>query len=97
MSSTPIPSSTTKSFPSTLSSTSRRLAQLSPEQLDSVRSILSTSFLAADLARISLDEISALADQNKVAITVLRGVVIKHLDKNGRRFVGMSSLFSFMV
>lgn len=41
-------------------------------------------------------EFTARAEANKVALDHLRKVVTKHLVKNGRRWVSMESLFSFM-
>lgn len=45
---------------------------------------------------IRLDEIQALSEQNRSALAQLKSAVQKHLDKNGRRWVGMKTLFSFM-
>jgi hypothetical protein len=41
-------------------------------------------------------EFEARVDANKIALDQLRKVVTKHLEKNGRRWVSMNSLFSFM-
>ncbi|KAK4050302.1 DNA-directed DNA polymerase alpha catalytic subunit pol1 [Microbotryomycetes sp. JL201] len=41
-------------------------------------------------------EIGEILEAQKIALAQLRAVVTKHLDKNGRRWVSMSSLFSFM-
>ncbi|GAA5933337.1 uncharacterized protein JCM15063_001287 [Sporobolomyces koalae] len=41
-------------------------------------------------------EFEARVDANKIALDLLRKVVTKHLEKNGRRWVSMESLFSFM-
>lgn len=35
-------------------------------------------------------------EANRATIETLRRVVTKHLEKNGRRWVSMESLFSFM-
>ena len=42
------------------------------------------------------DELDRVADANKAPVQQLRAVVTRHLDKNGRRFVSMKTLFSFM-
>ncbi|GAA5895337.1 DNA-directed DNA polymerase alpha catalytic subunit POL1 [Sporobolomyces salmoneus] len=41
-------------------------------------------------------EFEARVDANRIALDQLRKVVTKHLEKNGRRWVSMESLFSFM-
>ncbi|GAA5897364.1 hypothetical protein JCM5296_004143 [Sporobolomyces johnsonii] len=42
------------------------------------------------------DEVTARAEANRKAFELLRQVVTRHLEKNGRRWVSMESLFSFM-
>lgn len=42
------------------------------------------------------DKIAQTLEANEQALAILRGVVNRYLQKNGRRFVGMDSLFSFM-
>lgn len=44
----------------------------------------------------SIADFTARAEANKIALDYLRKVVTKHLEKNGRRWVSMDSLFSFM-
>lgn len=58
-------------------------------------SALSLYLLSTDLSLRS-DTVMVLADANKATLAHLRAVVTKHLDKNGRRWVSMSSLFSFI-
>jgi DNA polymerase alpha subunit A len=42
------------------------------------------------------ETVTTLAEANKITLAQLRAVVTKHLDKNGRRWVSMSALFSFV-
>jgi len=78
--------------------TSRRLVLALPEPLDKVRPIFATRF-PAGLLTLSLalaETVTTLAEANKITLAQLRAVVTKHLDKNGRRWVSMSALFSFV-
>ncbi|GAA6059765.1 hypothetical protein JCM10212_001973 [Sporobolomyces blumeae] len=43
------------------------------------------------------DEVNARIEANRIALEQLRRVVTKHLEKNGRRWVSMKTLFSFMA
>ncbi|GAA6028504.1 hypothetical protein JCM8097_007252 [Rhodosporidiobolus ruineniae] len=45
---------------------------------------------------LSSNEVVARVQNNRPALEQLRKVVTKHLEKNGRRWVSMESLFSFM-
>ncbi|SCV75007.1 BQ2448_8036 [Microbotryum intermedium] len=42
------------------------------------------------------DQVNEIADAQKPTFDTLRSVVTKHLEKNGRRWVNMQSLFGFM-
>ncbi|KAM0786373.1 hypothetical protein ACM66B_001841 [Microbotryomycetes sp. NB124-2] len=48
------------------------------------------------LTTATSQEISGILEAQKTSLSQLRSVVTKHLDKNGRRWVSMTSLFSFM-
>lgn len=56
-------------------------------------------FLSSTLCRIltcpSSETVSNLVDSNAAVLAQLRAVVQKHLDKNGRRWVNLGSLFSW--
>lgn len=54
-----------------------------------------TSTAAA--AKTRNDEVLAIVDVNATELDTLRKTVDKYLDKNGRRFVKLSSLFRFMA
>lgn len=80
-------------------STSRRRATSLRERRVKVRHLFSLALRCFETDRLPFalaDTIQALADANQAAFAQLRNVVVKHLEKNGRRWVSMSSLFAFM-
>lgn len=52
--------------------------------------------MAAARGSARFDDVRALAGSNAAALTAAVGVVDKYLDRNGRRYVDMGSLFGFM-
>lgn len=46
--------------------------------------------------RLFPDAVHARINANRPLLEQLRSIVTKHLEKNGRRWVSMQSLFSFM-
>ena len=62
----------------------------------SIRFFRSSSKLRSTREVSSTADFTARAEANKIALDYLRKVVTKHLEKNGRRWVSMESLFSFM-
>lgn len=52
--------------------------------------------LSAARGSARFDDVRALAASNAAALSAAIGVVDKYLDRNGRRYVDMGSLFGFM-
>lgn len=59
------------------------------------RSVIKLFCVVAD-GRLFSDAVHARINANRPLLEQLRSIVTKHLEKNGRRWVSMQSLFSFM-